>query len=70
MEIRDETIVAAVVKKDGMETTEESIRNHCAKRLSPFKVPDRIAFLDSHPRTSVGKIQKQIVREQLKRGEI
>jgi 2,3-dihydroxybenzoate-AMP ligase len=34
-------------------------------RLAAFKVPDRIEFVDALPRTSVGKIRKQVVRDRL-----
>ena len=64
-EIRDERVVAAVVPKAGADLSEEGVRTHCAKRLAPFKVPDRIVFADALPRTSVGKIRKQVVRDRL-----
>ncbi len=65
--IRDEMVVAVVVRKPSAEVTAEDIRGHCATRLAPFKVPERVEFVDALPRTSVGKIQKQIVREWLGR---
>jgi crotonobetaine/carnitine-CoA ligase len=65
--IRDESVVAVVVRKPGADLTAEDLRAHCVKRLTSFKVPERVEFVESLPRTSVGKIQKQIVREQLGR---
>ncbi len=64
-EIRDEAVVAVVIRKPDDDLTAEAVQAHCAQHLAPFKVPDRIEFTDALPRTSVGKIQKQIVREQL-----
>ncbi len=64
-EIRDERVVAAVVPKAGADLSEEGIRTYCAGRLVAFKVPDRIVFVDALPRTSVGKIRKQVVRDRL-----
>jgi crotonobetaine/carnitine-CoA ligase len=64
-EIRDERVVAAVVSKPEAVLSGEAIRSYCAKRLAAFKVPDRIEFVDALPRTSVGKIQKQVVRGRL-----
>ena len=64
-EIRDERVVAAVVPKAGVDLSEDAIRTYCAKRLAAFKVPDRIEFVDTLPRTSVGKIRKQVVRDRL-----
>ncbi|MDE3001367.1 MAG: AMP-binding protein [Gemmatimonadota bacterium] len=64
-EIRDECVVAAVVSKPDVDLSEDAIRTYCGKRLAAFKVPDRIEFVDALPRTSVGKIRKQVVRERL-----
>jgi crotonobetaine/carnitine-CoA ligase len=63
--LRDESIVAVVVPKPDARLTAEIIQAYCAKRLAPFKVPERVELVDTLPRTSVGKIQKQIVRERL-----
>jgi crotonobetaine/carnitine-CoA ligase len=63
--IRDEAVVAVVVPKTGASLTSDAVRAYCAQRLAPFKVPERVEFVDSLPRTSVGKIQKQIVRARL-----
>ena len=67
--IRDETVAAVIVAKPEADLTAEIVQAHCAERLSPFKVPGRVEFIDALPRTSVGKIQKQIVREWLKKGQ-
>jgi crotonobetaine/carnitine-CoA ligase len=63
--IRDEALVAVVVRKPGATTPPEEIRAFCAERLAAFKVPERVEFVDALPRTSVGKIQKNVVREAL-----
>ena len=65
-EFRDEAVVAAVVPTAGVHLTAEAVREHCRKRLATFKVPERVEIVESLPRTSVGKIQKQIVRERLR----
>jgi non-ribosomal peptide synthetase component E (peptide arylation enzyme) len=33
--------------------------------MARFKVPERVEFVEALPRTSVGKIQKQVVRDRL-----
>ena len=43
--------------------TEEELLTHCRERLVKFKVPDAINFISEFPRTSVGKIQKHILRK-------
>jgi crotonobetaine/carnitine-CoA ligase len=61
--IRDEAVVAVVVRKPGSAVTAEKIRAFCAGRLAAFKVPERVEFVEALPRTSVGKIQKNLVRD-------
>jgi crotonobetaine/carnitine-CoA ligase len=61
--IRDETIVAFVVTADG-ELDAHALRNWCAERLARFRVPEFFAARTALPRTSVGKIQKQVLREE------
>jgi carnitine-CoA ligase len=63
--LRDEIVIAVVVLKPGVALAAEDIRAHCATRLAAFKVPERVEFVDALPRTAVGKIQKNVIREQL-----
>lgn len=62
--MRDEAIKAFVIVKDGHTVTAEEVINHCKGRLSKFKVPEIVEFRDSFPRTSVGKIQKHLLRQE------
>ncbi len=61
-ELRDEKIVAVIVTPEGG-VTEDVIRAHCQEYLAAFKVPEIVIFTESLPRTSVGKVQKNLVRE-------
>jgi crotonobetaine/carnitine-CoA ligase len=61
--MRDETIVAFVVTADG-DIDDEALRTWCADRLARFRVPEFFAGRTVLPRTSVGKIQKQALREE------
>jgi len=61
--LRDETIVAFVVTSDG-ELDEPALRRWCADRLARFRVPEFFVAQTALPRTSVGKIQKQALREE------
>ncbi|MBY5930838.1 acyl-CoA synthetase [Halomonas sp. DP8Y7-3] len=47
------------------EVTEQDIIEHCRERLARFKVPKRIVFAEL-PKTSTGKIQKFMLRQQAK----
>ena len=53
-----EDIVAAIVLKPGMTATQRELRSWMLDRLSPYKVPRRIRFIDGLPRTRTGKVQR------------
>jgi carnitine-CoA ligase len=61
--MRDEAIKAFIVRRKGASTAEGALIDWCAQRLARFKVPSLIEFVDDLPRTSVGKIQKEVLRE-------
>ena len=60
--MRDEAIQAYVVLHEGSSVTSKDIINWCSTRLAKFKVPSAIEFVAELPRTSVGKIQKHLLR--------
>lgn len=60
--VRDEAIHAVVVLHPGAAATEAELIGYCQQRLARFKVPSSIEFAGSLPRTSVGKIQKHLLR--------
>jgi crotonobetaine/carnitine-CoA ligase len=62
---RDESVAAVIVRKPATQLTPDEVRAHCAAHLAAHKVPERIEFCEILPRTSVGKVRKNIVREQL-----
>jgi crotonobetaine/carnitine-CoA ligase len=62
--LRDEAIKVFVVLKEGQTLTAEDLIGYCATRLARFKVPSEVEFVAALPRTSVGKIQKHILRAQ------
>jgi crotonobetaine/carnitine-CoA ligase len=61
-EMRDEAIKMFVVLNEGQEVSEEELIAWSAERLSKFKVPSAVEFVEALPRTSVGKIQKHLLR--------
>ncbi len=63
--IRDESIVAVVVLVEGETLAGDAIINWCRERLASFRVPERVEFRRVLPRTSVGKIQKHLLRAEL-----
>ncbi len=56
---------AFIELKEGMQPTEQEIIEHCRERLARFKVPKRVVF-GALPKTSTGKIQKFVLRTQVK----
>jgi crotonobetaine/carnitine-CoA ligase len=62
--IRDEAIMALIVVQAGETCTEEEIINFCKERLAKFKVPSFVEFKKSFPKTSIGKVQKNILRQE------
>jgi crotonobetaine/carnitine-CoA ligase len=63
--IRDESIVAVVVPMEGETLAGDAIIAWCRERLASFRVPERVEFRRVLPRTSVGKIQKHLLRAEL-----
>jgi len=55
--------VAAVVLRDGVSADAEELRAWLADRIAKWWIPDRIVFLESIPRTGVGKFLKRELRE-------
>jgi len=66
-----EEVCAFIKIVDGMEATEEEIKEYCKEGISRFKVPKYIFFTDEFPMTASGKIRKvelrDIAKEQVNR---
>ena len=58
-----ETPCAFVELKEGAHLTEAELIEHCRKHIAHFKSPKRVIF-GSLPKTSTGKIQKFVLRDQ------
>ena len=56
---------AFIELKEGMQSTAQEIIDHCRARLAHFKTPKQVVF-GVLPKTSTGKIQKFVLREQIK----
>jgi long-chain acyl-CoA synthetase len=54
---------AFVVLKEGQSATSEELANLCYHNLADFKLPKRIEFIDSIPKTSSGKISRKKLKE-------
>ncbi len=59
-----EALVAVVSGKSGSERfTEEYLIKYMKERVAGFKVPKRVVFVDELPRNTMGKVQKNVLRE-------
>jgi malonyl-CoA/methylmalonyl-CoA synthetase len=58
-----EGVTAAVVLAPGSAVDERAILDALARRLAKFKQPKRIVFVDELPRNTMGKVQKNLLRE-------
>jgi len=54
---------AFVVLKEGQHATAKELFNLCYQNLADFKLPKRIEFVDSIPKTSSGKISRKKLKE-------
>jgi malonyl-CoA/methylmalonyl-CoA synthetase len=58
-----EGVTAIVVGKRDARLTENAVISELRARLANFKLPKRVIFLDDLPRNSMGKVQKNKLRE-------
>ena len=61
----DERPVAVVVPANGEAPTLESVRAFLADRVAKWWLPDELVVVDEIPKTSVGKLDKKVLRQQL-----
>jgi long-chain acyl-CoA synthetase len=57
-----EAVKVFVVLKAGADLSAEALLDYCKQNLVKYKWPKHIAFLDTLPRTSVGKIDKRTLK--------
>jgi len=62
-----EELCAWVKPRPGVTVTAEEIRDFCKGQIAHYKVPRYVKFVDGFPMTVTGKIQKYLMREQMKK---
>ena len=60
-----EKVVAAIALKDEISITADKLIEYCKGRLAPYKCPKQIFFVSELPRNAMGKIQKNILVQQI-----
>ena len=59
-----EVVTAIVVKNNGSELNEKDIIQLSKQKLASYKVPKSVFFVSQLPRNTMGKIQKNIIKQQ------
>ncbi|MFX0136635.1 MAG: long-chain-fatty-acid--CoA ligase [Candidatus Hodarchaeota archaeon] len=63
----DERPLALIVLREGFESvSKDDIHEHLAKIFAKWQLPDEILFVETIPRTSVGKLNKKVMRMEYK----
>jgi fatty-acyl-CoA synthase len=62
-----EELCAWVRLKPDQTATPEEIREFCKGQIAHYKIPRYVKFVDAFPMTVTGKIQKYLMREQMKK---
>jgi len=58
-----EEVGAFIILKPDAAVGEEDVRDFCRGKISRFKIPKYIFFVDSYPMTLSGKVQKYMLRD-------
>ena len=61
-----EAVVAVIVCTDGATLNEGEVTDYAKDRLAGYKAPKRVVFVDELPRNTMGKVQKNLLREEYK----
>jgi len=59
-------LALVILRKEFKLLDKTEIREHLAKRFAKWQLPEEILFVDSIPKTSVGKLNKKVIREEYK----
>ncbi len=63
-DMRGEVLRAYIVLRPGEQLTKSEVVGWCRKKLASYKVPRQVEFRDSLPKSIVGKILRQRLREE------
>jgi fatty-acyl-CoA synthase len=55
--------LASVVVKEGEDVSAEDLKDFLADKMAKWQLPDKWAFIDEVPKTSVGKFDKKVIRQ-------
>jgi O-succinylbenzoic acid--CoA ligase len=58
-----QAVVATVALRNGAAASEDDLLAYCRGRLAPFKVPKRVRFAETVPRSEGGKLRRRALRD-------
>lgn len=61
--ISGERVIAFIVVNESSDVTVSELEGHCYRELAPYKVPEEFKFVESLPRSNVGKVLKTKLTE-------
>jgi len=63
---QERPLACVVVKPDGEQPTRDELIEFLRPKMASWWLPDDVVFIDAVPKTSVGKFDKKVLREQFK----
>ena len=66
----DERPLATVVLREGATADLDALRAHLAAKFARWQLPERWAFIEAVPRTTVGKFDKKVIRQEFADGAL
>ncbi|XP_076654872.1 acyl-CoA synthetase family member 2 [Halictus rubicundus] len=66
-DVYGEEMCACVRLREGATITEEQLREYGKGKISHFKIPRYVEFVDEYPKTTSGKVQKFKLRQEMER---
>jgi long-chain acyl-CoA synthetase len=61
--VREEIVKAYIVAEEGAQLTKADVVEFCRDKLSKYKIPRQVEFVDSLPKSAVGKVLKRVLKE-------
>ncbi len=64
--VREEVVKAYIVVEKGQELTKAEVVEFCRDKLSKFKIPRQVEFVEELPKSALGKVLKRVLTEEEK----
>lgn len=64
-EVHGEKVVAFIVPVPGSTLREKEVIDHCKRNFAGFKVPKKVILKEELPKSTIGKILKRVLREEM-----